>query len=676
MAYVLGIDVGTSFTAAAVARTGSQGPAGPQSFHLGQRAATIPSVVFFGGDGQVLVGDAAERRGVAQPERVVREFKRRVGDSVPIIVGDRFAAPEELLATIARWVVDRATEREGSAPQAITVSHPASWGGYKSELLRQALAQAGLADASLVSEPEAAALHYAAQERVPDGSLVAVYDLGGGTFDAAILRKDSGTSFSPLGRPNGIDQLGGADFDDAVFNHVAAGAAEAFDGLDTADPAVLLALARLRRECTEAKEALSSDSEATIPVLLPGAQTQVRLVRQEFEAMIDGAIGQTIGTLRHTLEAAGVDPAQLSAVLLIGGSSRIPLVAQQLSAELDRPIAIDADPKASICLGAALAAAAALPVPATEEPAATDDGGNGASADLTEAREGREATLIGAAPTHRPAAAKPRQHTAVRVGAVAAAVAGLAVISATAAQAPLDLGSLGSIAGAGAADAATPEGTASTAGTGGAGGGAAAGGAGAVPAFPLGPDGTGLDGNAGPGSSPSPSTLAGGGEAPRVPAGGTEQQHAAVSARPSARAADGVSGPATQSSGNPAGAPSSAPPGTQAPAPSTPVTQPESPAPAPQPADPAPVDPVPAPDPAPEPVPEPTPAEPPPVSDPAPAEPPPAEPPPAEPPPASDPAPAEPPAAPEPTVAPETVAPSSEPAPAPPSDPVTPAPEG
>ncbi|WP_336711024.1 Hsp70 family protein [Arthrobacter sp. USHLN218] len=669
MAYVLGIDVGTSFTAAAVARTGSQGPAGPQPFHLGQRAATIPSVVFLGGDGQVLVGDAAERRGVDQPDRVVREFKRRVGDSVPIVVGDRFAAPEELLATMARWVVDRATEREGSAPLAITVSHPASWGGYKSELLRQALAQAGLADAALVSEPEAAALHYASQERVPDGSLVAVYDLGGGTFDAAILRKDSGTSFSPLGRPNGIDQLGGADFDEAVFNHVAAGAAEAFDGLDTADPAVLLALARLRRECTEAKEALSSDSEATIPVLLPGAQTQVRLVRQEFEAMIDDAIGRTIGTLRQTLEAAGIDPVQLSAVLLIGGSSRIPLVAQQLSAELDRPIAIDADPKASISLGAALAAAAALPVPAPAEPVAKDDGGNGPATDLTDAAEGRAAVLLGAAPMHRPARAKPRQHTAVRVGAVAAAVAGLAVLSATAAQAPLDLGSLASIAGAGAA---TPEGTAGTAGTGGGGGNEAGGGTGAVPAFPLGPDGMGLDGNAGPGSSPSPSTLAGGGDAPRIPTGGTDQQQAPASARRSAPAAEGVSGPAAPSSGTPAAVPSSAPPGTQAPAPSTPVTQPDPSAPAPQPtqpADPAPVGPGPAPDPVP--------VDPPPAPDPAPAEPPPAsDPAPTEVPPVVDPTPAEPAPAPEPTVAPETVAPASEPATVPPSDPAPPAPEG
>ncbi|GLB65625.1 Hsp70 family protein [Arthrobacter mangrovi] len=672
MAYVLGIDVGTSFTAAAVARTGSQGPAGPQSFHLGQRAATIPSVVFLGGDGQVLVGDAAERRAVDQPERVVREFKRRVGDSVPIVVGDRFAAPEELLATMARWVVDRATEREGSAPLAVTVSHPASWGGYKSELLRQALAQAGLADAALVSEPEAAALHYASQERVPEGSLVAVYDLGGGTFDAAVLRKDSSTSFSPLGRPDGIDQLGGADFDEAVFNHVTASAAEAFDGLDTADPAVLLALARLRRECTEAKEALSSDSEATIPVLLPGAQTQVRLVRQEFEAMIDDAIGQTIGTLRNTLEAAGVDPVQLSAVLLIGGSSRIPLVAQQLSAELDRPLAIDADPKASISLGAALAAAAALPVPAAGDPEATDDGGNGPGADPTDAEEGRDVLLPGAAPTHRPAEAKPRQHTAVRVGAVAAAVAGLAVLSATAAQAPLDLGSLASIAGAGTADAATPEGTAGTSGTGGGGGTAAGGGAGAVPAFPLGPDGMGLDGNAGPGSSPSPSTLAGGGDAPRIPTGGTDQQQAPASASPSAPAADGVSSPAAPSSGTPAAVPSSAPPGTQAPAPSTPVTQPEAPAPAPQPtqpADPAPVDPGPAPDPVP--------ADPPPATDPAPVEPPPAtEPAPVELPPVTDPAPAEPVPVPAPTVAPETVAPTSEPATVPPSDPAPPAPEG
>ncbi|EMY36184.1 chaperone protein DnaK, partial [Arthrobacter crystallopoietes BAB-32] len=140
-------------------------------------------MVFLAEDGQVLVGEAAERRGIEQPERVVREFKRRVGDSVPIVAGERTAAPEDLLATVARWVVERATEREGSAPAAVILSRPASWGGYKSNLLREAMAQAGLPDVSLVSEPEAAALHYAAQERVSEGSLIAVYDLGGGTFD-------------------------------------------------------------------------------------------------------------------------------------------------------------------------------------------------------------------------------------------------------------------------------------------------------------------------------------------------------------------------------------------------------------------------------------------------------------------------------------------------------------
>ena len=114
-----------------------------------------------------------------------------------------------------------------------------------------------------------------------------------------------------------------------------------------------MALVRLRRECTEAKEALSTDSEASIPVLLPGGQSQIRLVRSEFEAMIDDGVQQTIVALKRAMQAADTDAEDLSAILLIGGSSRIPLVAQLLSAEFNRPIAIDADPKASISLGAA-----------------------------------------------------------------------------------------------------------------------------------------------------------------------------------------------------------------------------------------------------------------------------------------------------------------------------------
>jgi actin-like ATPase involved in cell morphogenesis len=317
-------------------------------------------VIFLGDDGQVLVGESAERRGRDQPDRLIREFKRRIGDTVPIVAGDVHVAPEDLFATMARWVLDRVEEREGAPPDAVTVTHPASWREHKVGLVRNALAGVGLADVTLMSEPEAAALHYASQARVDTGATIAVYDLGAGTFDVAILRKTGPQTFQPVGRPEGIERLGGADFDDAVFEHVFIHASDVLAGLEPTDQGVLIALSRLRRECTEAKEALSFDSEASIPVLLPGAQSQIRIVRSEFESMIEDPVRQTVASLRHALTTAGIEPGDLAAVLLIGGSSRVPLVAQLLSEELKRPLAIDADPKASISLGAAFAAASAL----------------------------------------------------------------------------------------------------------------------------------------------------------------------------------------------------------------------------------------------------------------------------------------------------------------------------
>jgi hypothetical protein len=117
------------------------------------------------------------------------------------------------------------------------------------------------------------------------------------------------------------------------------------------------ALVRLRQECIEAKEALSSETDATIPVLLPNVQSEVRLTRVEFEAMIRPSLTETIGALRRAVQSAGVEPAEVKAVLLVGGSSRIPLVGQLVSAELGRPVAVDAHPKHAIALGAAIAAA-------------------------------------------------------------------------------------------------------------------------------------------------------------------------------------------------------------------------------------------------------------------------------------------------------------------------------
>ena len=353
MSYVIGIDVGTTRTSAAISHVGT-GTADIEVVALGDRASSVPSVLYLGDDGSIVVGEAAERRAVTDFDHVVREFKRRIGDPTPIIVGGRPWAPEDLSARLARWTVDRVAQREGGPASRIAITHPASWGGHKIELMGNALAAQGL-QVMFLAEPQAAALHYAAAERVEPGSTIAVYDLGGGTFDAAVVHKDPTGTFTLLGRPEGVERLGGVDFDDVIFDHVRESLPEAFDSLSEDDPAALGAMAAVRRECREAKEALSSDTEVTIQVLMPGARGSVRLHRSEFEAMIGPQIEETVSALRRAITSAGRTPEQLTAVLLVGGSSRIPLVAELVSQHLGRPVAVDADPKNAIAKGAALA---------------------------------------------------------------------------------------------------------------------------------------------------------------------------------------------------------------------------------------------------------------------------------------------------------------------------------
>ncbi|MGF1648106.1 MAG: Hsp70 family protein [Kineosporiaceae bacterium] len=356
--FALGIDLGTTFTAAGVWRDGR-----PEIVPLGSRLAAMPSVVHVGEDGTILTGEAAERRGPSEPHRVARQFKRRLGDPTPIVLGGAPFSAEQLSAKLLRAVVDAVERREGGSAEAVAVCHPANWGPYKTDLLQQAVRLAGVQaprGVSLVTEPEAAAILYSSKEALPVGSVVAVYDLGGGTFDAAVMRK-ADRGFQILGRPEGIERLGGIDFDAAVLAHVTSAVGLAFDDLDEDDPATLAAVARLREECTRAKEALSEDTDVAIPVLLPSLATEVRLTRTEFEAMVRPALGDTVAALQRALTTAGVAPGDLHSVLLVGGSSRIPLVAQMVGDAVGRPVAVDTDPKHSVALGAACWSAELVP---------------------------------------------------------------------------------------------------------------------------------------------------------------------------------------------------------------------------------------------------------------------------------------------------------------------------
>ncbi len=309
--------------------------------------------MIFVADGELLFGEAAERRGLAQPERLVREFKRRIGDDVPIVVGDQRFAPEELYARMVAWVVDAVAEREGCQPSAICVTTPVTWGAYRSALVAAALAREVSSPVELITEPEAAARHYETTSPLETGQAIAVYDLGGGTFDAVLLRKEEDGAVRPIGEPTGLADFGGADFDDIVLRHVLAAAGLVRSrprrrrrSLAWGSPRSGASASRRRRRSRSTRKPSCRCSSGR-------SSTTVRITRAEFEGMIEEGVERTIDVLEASLDAAGMEPADLEAILLTGGSSRIPRISQLLSERFDRPIAIDADPKAIVALGAA-----------------------------------------------------------------------------------------------------------------------------------------------------------------------------------------------------------------------------------------------------------------------------------------------------------------------------------
>jgi molecular chaperone DnaK len=363
MTYSLGIDLGTTYTAAALARRGRA-----EVVTLGYRATSIPTVVALTDDGTFLVGDPAERRGASQPERLAREFKRRVGDPTPMLIGGTPFSVDRLLAEVLRFVLATVTQTEGGPPASTVVTHPANWGPFKRDVLDQALRLAGVEGATLLPEPAAAATWYGTTERVAPGTTVAVYDLGGGTFDAAVLEMGPDGAFALRGRPEGVERLGGIDVDAAVVDHALRAFGPAAATLDPEGPGTMMSLARLRHDCVEAKEALSTETAVTIHAALPVGRADVLLRRGELEELITPLFAPTIDALRRAVASAGLGTGHPHAVLLVGGSSRMPFIAREVSIALGRPVAVDAHPKHPVALGAALVAAERAP---SLSPAAT-----------------------------------------------------------------------------------------------------------------------------------------------------------------------------------------------------------------------------------------------------------------------------------------------------------------
>ncbi|MEU4620267.1 Hsp70 family protein [Actinoplanes sp. NPDC023801] len=449
--YGLGIDLGTTHTAAAVLTGGRV-----ESVRLGTRRMEIPSTVFAADDGVILVGEAAERRGQDEPGRLAREFKRRMGDPVPIIAGGVPFSAQALTAKLLRHVLDTVTRQQGAPPADVALTYPAHWGQFKRERLDEAIRLADIGPVRLLTEPEAVARRHARARRIEPGQTVVVYDLGGGTFDVAVLRRE-GDGFELLGIPEGVDQLGGADFDAAVFAHMLA----AIDGgVDQSDPETVPALARLRRDCVEAKESLSFDTEVTVPVAVPGRYARVKLSRAEFEAMIAPSVQDTVEATRRALRSAGVSAGELTAVLMAGGSSRIPMIARVLGEQFGGRVGADSHPEHSVAIGAAWSTGLSVAPVTTAARAKVVAGGAGGVKAADDVRTVKAAA--GAAPVSpAPAAGNGRPREEAGSDSTAAAAPDFTATAAAAPEFTATGAATGAAAGGPGAEAA-PGGAAST----------------------------------------------------------------------------------------------------------------------------------------------------------------------------------------------------------------------
>jgi hypothetical protein len=326
--YRLGIDFGTSSTVAMVAWPGG-GRARPLLF---DGMSMLPSAVCRQPSGELLVGGDALRTATAFPDRFEPHPKRRIDDGV-LLLGTAEVSVVDVFAAVLRRVVDEARRVTGTLPAEMVLTYPVSWAARRRETLAAAASGAGISNPRLLAEPVAAS-HYFVRVlggHIPlDGHLL-VYDLGAGTFDASLLRRNR-DGFVVVAS-EGLADAGGLDVDAAVMAHLAA----SYSARDPQGWARMSApvTATDRRRSWQAWEAVRTAKEAlsrtgSTLVHLPVLDQDAPLGREQLDALARPILERTVAAARTALLEAGVPVEGLSAILLVGGASRMPLVSTLL----------------------------------------------------------------------------------------------------------------------------------------------------------------------------------------------------------------------------------------------------------------------------------------------------------------------------------------------------------
>jgi molecular chaperone DnaK len=349
MERIFGIDLGT--TNSVIAYTD---PTGTTEVIAGQDGNRIvPSVVYFGKDGTQLVGTSARQRAIIEPERVAMLFKRGMGektfldDERPFAVDGKTLSPEELSASVLKKLAGMAQERFGEPVRKVVITVPAYFGDNERAATKSAGEIAGLQVVHIVNEPTAAAIAHG----LDNGSSgrILVFDLGGGTFDVTVMEVAPDGSMTVLAT-GGDRRLGGMDFDNFILDRMTADARAG--GLDIETEPWAQQDAYGKAEAL--KKELSTLDSATTSLTGSGRPLAFELTRAQFEKLIKDKVTATEDTTLYTLGTAGLKPSDIGTVLMVGGSSRIPVFQQMLERIFGRPPTFSRNLDEDVARGAAM----------------------------------------------------------------------------------------------------------------------------------------------------------------------------------------------------------------------------------------------------------------------------------------------------------------------------------
>lgn len=339
---IAGIDLGTTNSAIGIIEDGQ-----PRVIPVDGRP-TMPSCVGLDEKGEILVGQAAVNQLVAAPERTLTSIKRHMGSDLTLKLGERDYHPEELSAFILRRLKEVAENELGHPLKKAVITVPAYFDEKQRRATQNAAELAGLEAVRILNEPTAAALAYRLQD--VEKQTVLVYDLGGGTFDVSLVNCEK--DLVEVRASHGDTHLGGDDFDQALRAEIA----KAWSGdqaLDLNDPRISrrLTIAAESAKCTLSDQPFAEVRE---DFLADDTHLEVEIARSDFEKLIEPMLDKTLEAINAALSDGEITPDQVDKILLVGGSTRIPLVQAMIESQIGREASREVDPDLIVTLGAAI----------------------------------------------------------------------------------------------------------------------------------------------------------------------------------------------------------------------------------------------------------------------------------------------------------------------------------